>query len=83
MNPEPLKNKLYKIPTCRVGAIDKLVGDAMDIRKAVDWYRFAKNKGSKTYEELFEEWQIENISMRTDLSFNDWLLNKAFEDVMK
>jgi hypothetical protein len=80
MNSEPLINKVYDADSgggCDVVNVD-------DIKSALEWYKLNR-KGSDfymNYPEQFKEY-VEQLRSETPLHWDDWILNKAFQDITK
>jgi len=83
MKPEPLRNKKSE----QVGehGCCHTIFHGRDIKSAVEWYK--KYKDNKTdllhdFPGIYALFCQERNSGMLRINYNDWLLNKAFEDVI-
>ena len=83
MKPEPLKDK---ITVCGMGEVYLVIS----IKSAVEWYKEWKTKAVSTFLKHYPEYNKEWIQFYAslnhrciDIAYQSFILNKAFEDVMK
>lgn len=80
--PEPLKGKQKEFGSALPKSERIQYHESIDIKSAVEWYKIYRNNPHqllKDYPKLRDE-VLEQLIFNT---YNNWLLDKAFEDVMK
>lgn len=83
MKPEPLKDKGFR-NILRNDKKMKVYWEE-DIKSAVEWYKCYQDKYKlrSDYPKLFKEYYYQRRYKKKRLSYELWLLNKAFEDIIK